>query len=116
MRTFRKLLPALLFFLIATLSLAQDERVWGTKKSGWQLATPAQRTDAFQLADQFKSYLDVSRSALQSNREVIRLARAAGFTEFTDAAQIKPGARLIVNNRDRAVILAIIGSDAITGG
>src|SRR3954447_24679801 len=116
MRTFRKLLPALLFYLIATLSLAQEESVWGTKKSGWQLATPAQRTEIFQLADQFKSYMDVSRSALQSNREVIRLAKGAGFAEFTDASQIKPGARLIINNRDRALILAIIGSEPITTG
>lgn len=116
MRLFRTLLPALLVAILVATTFAQDESVWGTKKSGWQLATPAQRTEAFQLADQFKSYLDVSRSALQSNREVIRLAKAAGFTEFTDAAQIKPGARLIVNNRDRALILAIIGSDAITAG
>lgn len=116
MRLFRTLLPALLVAILVATTFAQDESVWSTKKSGWQLATPPQRTEAFQLADQFKSYLDVSRSALQSNREVIRLARAAGFAEFTDAAQIKPGARLIVNNRDRAVILAIIGSDAITAG
>jgi aspartyl aminopeptidase len=44
---------------------------------------------------------------------VLRRARAAGFAEFTDASQIKPGARLIFPNRDRALILAVIGTEPI---
>jgi aspartyl aminopeptidase len=116
MRLFRTVLLTLFATTLTVPTFSQDDSVWGTKKSGWQLVTPAQRTEVFQLADQFKSYLDVSRSALQSNREVIRLARAAGFTEFTEAAQVKPGARLVVNNRDRALILVIIGSEPITSG
>src|SRR5206468_12979694 len=74
---------------------AQPERpsgsAWAAKKSGWQLLTPAQRTEAGQFAEDFKSYLRVAKTAMLSTREVVRLAKAAGFVEFTDAAQVKPG-------------------------
>ena len=89
---------------------------WSRKKSAWLLLTPAQRTQVQEFAEDYKGYLDIARSALGSTREVIRRARAAGFVEFTKAEQVKPGARLIVPNRDRSVILAIIGSDPIVDG
>lgn len=108
------ILVALLLF--TTICLAQDDSVWASKKSGWQLINSEQRTAVFQLTEDYKSYLRVAKSALTSTREVIRLARAAGFSEFTDAAQVKPGARLIINGRDRAIILAVVGSEPIVNG
>ncbi len=106
----------LVAILLCHLSLAQDGSVWTTKKSGWQLITPAQRAEVFDFAESFKSYLRVAKSALTSTREVIRMARAAGFAEFTDPSQVKAGARLIVNGRDRAVILVVVGSEPIVNG
>src|SRR6266404_5087929 len=90
--------------------------VWAAKKSGWQLLTPAQRTETGQFAEDFKSYLRVAKTAMLSTREVVRLAKAAGFVEFTDAAQVKPGARLILNNRDRAVVLTVVGTEPMLRG
>ena len=113
----RKLTASFLtLVLLGSICAAQEGSVWGTKKSGWQLINAAQRSDVFRFCDDFKAYLKVAKSALTSNREVIRLARAAGFSDFTDNAQVKPGARLIINGRDRAVILAAIGSDPIVTG
>jgi aspartyl aminopeptidase len=97
-------------------SLAQEGSVWAAKKSGWQLINPEQRTAVFRLAEDYKGYLAVARSALTSTREVMRLARAAGFNEFKEPGQVKPGARLIINGRDRALILAVIGSEQVTAG
>jgi aspartyl aminopeptidase len=96
---------------------AQDEGdAWGKKKSAWLLLTPTQHTQALDFAEDYKSYLNIARSALGSTREVIRRARAAGFTEFTKTEQVKSGARLIIPNRDRSLILAVIGTDPIVDG
>ena len=117
MRTIRHgLACALVCLLTGAGALGQDGSVWATKKSGWQLLSAPQRQEVFDYAEKYKSYLRAARTALTSTREVIRQARAAGFADFTEAAQVKPGARLIVNGRDRAVILAVIGREAITGG
>lgn len=111
----RVLLP--LIILIAAVSVsAQEKSVWSSRKSGWLLLDSTQKQDVNQFAEDYKSYLKVARSALTSTSEVLRLARAAGFQDFTSPSQVKPGSKLIFNNRDRAVILAVIGNDSLTSG
>src|SRR5262245_18356013 len=105
-----------LIVIASTLAGAQNGSVWETKKSAWQLLNADQLKDVFKFAEDYKTYLRVARSALTSAGEVIRLARASGFQDFHDRSQVKPGARLIFNNRDRAVILALVGSDPLTAG
>ncbi len=90
--------------------------VWEGKKSGWDLATADQRKEIFAFNESYKAYLRVARSAYFSTREVGREARAAGFIPFTDPAQVKPGARLIVNSRDRALMLVVVGTDPLAEG
>lgn len=121
LRNHRRLLSlAVLLTIAATLSTkisAQDEGdVWGKKKSSWLLLTPAERTKVQDFSEDYKNYLNIARSALGSTREVIRRACAAGFTEFTKPEQVKPGARLVIPNRDRSLILAVIGTDPIVDG
>src|ERR1700722_12439182 len=94
---------AILLTLVASFSAtisAQDEGdAWGKKKSSWLLLAPAERTQVQDFSEDYKTYLNVARSALGSTREVIRRARAAGFADFSKPDQVKPGARLIVPNR-----------------
>ena len=117
-RIFATLAAAVLLSTIfISAGTAQEEGdAWSKKKSSWLLLTPAERGQVKDFAEDYKSYLNVARTALTSTREVIRRAKAAGFVEFTDPRQIKPGARLILPNRDRGLILAVIGSQPITAG
>ena len=101
--------------LIST-AIAQEGSVWANRKSGWQQLTGNQRATVFEFGEAFKNYLRVAKSALTSTREVMRMARAAGFVDFKDAGQVKPGAKLIFNGRDRALVLAVIGNEAIIDG
>ncbi len=89
---------------------------WDGRKSGWEQLAAGQKDDVFRFAEEYKAYLKVARSALTSTREVMRLAKAAGFAEYTDAAQVKAGARLAIVAHDRAVILVIVGSEPIVSG
>src|SRR5262249_8047129 len=110
---------AIVAFLAASCSMpasAQDEGAWSDKKPAWVLLSAPQRAQALEFAEDYKSYMNVARSALTSTREVIRRAKAAGFTELTSPAQVKAGARLIIPDRDRALVLAIIGTDPIVDG
>jgi aspartyl aminopeptidase len=85
-------------------------------KSAWVTLTAEQKAKTFEFAAPFKDYLRHAKSASLSATELIRLAQAAGFTEFTSPDQVKPGARLILNNRGRAVLFAVIGTDPIEFG
>ena len=103
--------------LLTMAAAAQDAgSVWATKKSGWLLLTPAQKQEVTQFAENYKSYMSVAKTALTSTHEVMRMAQQAGFVGFTDPAQVKPGARLMVVNRERSLILAVIGSQPMVEG
>jgi aspartyl aminopeptidase len=106
----------LLTCLVSSIPAQDNGSAWSKKKPAWVLLSPAERTQAQDFTEDYKTYLNIARSALGSTKELIRRARAAGFTEFTKPEQVKPGARLILPNRDRALILAVIGSDAIVDG
>ncbi len=95
---------------------AQEASGWSGKKSSWLSLEGSQREQVFQFSDQYKDYLAVARTAQTSTTDVVRMAKAAGFVEFTKPEQVKPGARLILPARDRALILAVIGQQAITEG
>ena len=85
-------------------------------KSAWLQLTPQQKTEVMHFADPYKDYLRHAKSAELSDAELVRLAHAAGFEDFTSPAQVKPGARLILNNRHRSVLFAVIGADPIESG
>lgn len=116
-----KSLAAVLFALgvaVASELAAQEKSgsVWESRKSAWEQLTPGQRDEVFRFAEGYKAYLSAARTAEASAREVIRLAREKGFSEFTKADQVRPGARLYANGRDRALILVVLGSEPLTSG
>ncbi|HEY1249547.1 MAG TPA: peptidase M18 [Thermoanaerobaculia bacterium] len=116
------LVAASLLLAASTIGVAAEKEdkkssgYWDTKKSAWTALSPAQRDQVFKFADDYKAYLATARTAETSTREVIRLAKAAGFAEFKEFGQVKAGARLYVNGRDRAVILVVVGSDPMVSG
>jgi aspartyl aminopeptidase len=85
-------------------------------RSAWLMVTPEQRAQAFAFADPFKDYLRHAKSAALSSSELTRLAESAGFVDLTSPSQVRPGARLILRNRGRAVLFTVIGSDPIESG
>ncbi len=112
-------LTAALSIAAGTTSLAQEDKnegYWASKKSAWVGLTAPQRDQVFQFGEGYKAYLAAARTAGTSTREVLRLAKEAGFSEFKDAGQVKSGAKLWINGRDRAVILVVVGADPVVSG
>ena len=85
-------------------------------KSAWLTLTADEKALALQFAEPYKDYLRHAKSASLSEAELIRLAHAAGFEDFASPTQVKAGARLILSNRGRAVLFAVIGNDPIESG
>ncbi|WP_263415857.1 zinc-binding metallopeptidase family protein [Terriglobus albidus] len=112
---------AVIFAPLAALPLAAQEASLNpdgkvAARSAWLTLTAQQKSDVFAFAEPYKDYLRHAKSAGLSTAEFLRLAKAAGFSEFTSPSQIKPGAKLIFDNRDRALVFAIIGADPVETG
>ncbi|NBO69559.1 MAG: peptidase M18 [Bacteroidetes bacterium] len=103
----------LIFFLQFSL---HAQSIWNTKRSAWQSIEPKDRENIENYIDGYASYLDKARTELSSTKEFIDLLRSEGFALYSNSTQIKKGAKLIFNNRDRALIAVIIGEQSLIKG
>ncbi|MBZ5554495.1 MAG: peptidase M18 [Acidobacteriia bacterium] len=109
----------MVFLMLASTSTtgqAQDAGDWSAKKSGWQQLTEADRTVMDSLNGDFKRFLNASKTELMATREAIPRAESAGFEIFSEQTSVVPGKKLIFNNRDRALILVVVGREPLASG
>ena len=104
-------------FLIFILCISiQAQSVWNAKRSSWLSIDSKDRSSIDQYIKGYSSYLDKARTEITSTKELIEMLKKEGFSEYTNPSQIKSGAKLIFNNRNRALIAVRIGSEPINKG
>ena len=77
------------------------------------------RDVVMKYADDFKAFLGKAKSEMAFVREASRVAEANGFRkwEFKPApGSVKPGSRWYAVNRDRTIVLFVIGAEPIENG
>ena len=93
----------------------QEELLFKKKNAGLLLDEDAiKKCDKF--CEGYKSFLDSAKTEREAVVTSIQLAQANGFTEFDPKQELNPGDRIYYNNRGKAIILAIIGSEPIEEG
>ena len=104
-------------FLVFILCISiQAQSVWNAKRSSWLSIDSKDRSYIDQYIKGYSSYLDKARTEITSAKELIEMLKKEGFSEYTNPSQIKSGAKLIFNNRNRALIAVRIGSEPINKG
>lgn len=86
------------------------------RQDAWARIAPEDEGKVEALATEFKAFMNEARHDLLTVAESIRLARARGFRSFEQYDRLKPGDRVIFNNRDRSVIFAVVGRKPMTEG
>lgn len=71
---------------------------------------------ADEFCEGYKPFLDYSRTERDAVKYSIELATKAGFVEFDPDKSYKAGDRVYVNNRGKALMLAVIGTKGVTEG
>ncbi|MDF2568124.1 MAG: putative aminopeptidase [Oscillospiraceae bacterium] len=72
--------------------------------------------DADQFCDAYKSFLDIAKTEREAVDTAIERAKAKGFVEFDYRKKYAAGDKVFYNNRGKAVILAILGTESIENG
>ncbi len=72
--------------------------------------------DADSFADGYMSYLDASKTEREAVETALEMAKAGGFVEFDKNVRYPAGSKVYVNNRGKALILAVIGHKDIKEG
>lgn len=94
----------------------RDESLLYTQKHGYDTMDDMGKKAMHEYCEAYKAYLDAARTEREAVREAIRLAEARGFVEYQSGMLLQPGTKVYVNNRGKALILAVLGREAMDQG
>ena len=86
------------------------------RETGWKEVTPTDKEAIFAFCEGYKNYLDTGKTERRCVTEAIRLAQASGFVSAAEKETLKPGDKVWFNNREKNLVLAVIGSDDLENG
>jgi len=86
--------------------------------NAWLELDPPGREHVTRYAEDFKTFLGKAKSEMQFVREAVRFAESSGFRKWDPkvASGLKPGTRWYAVNRDRTIVLFVVGSEPMENG
>lgn len=86
------------------------------RKNGYELIDTEERISIEEYSKGYMSYLNASRTEREAVRNAIVMAKELGFIEYTPDMQLKAGSKVYLNNRGKALMLAVIGEKSLSDG
>lgn len=86
------------------------------QKNGYDLIDTAERIDAEKYCKAYMQYLNESRTEREAVDNAIQLAEKHGFVSYVPGMELKAGDKVYVNNRGKALMLAVIGKKSLKEG
>ncbi len=92
------------------------EKLFLEKKNAFLRMNDEEIEKCRKFCEGYKAFLDAGKTEREAAAFIEEKAKAAGFTEFDKAKQYKAGDKVYMVNREKAVILAVIGKEPIENG
>ena len=85
-------------------------------KNGYDRIDTEERLAVEAYCREYMDFLNTARTEREAVRFAIAAAKENGFTEFQPGRELKPGDRIWVSNRGKALMLAVIGTEPLDRG
>ena len=85
-------------------------------KNGYSRISSAQREEMETYCKDYMAFMDACKTEREATAWAVAEAEKQGFKPLTADAQVKPGDKYYLNNRGKAIILAVIGSESLSKG
>lgn len=82
----------------------------------WDKINEETKEEVFKLADDYKKFIDSSKTERLSINEIIRQAKDAGFKNFKEQDKINQGDKLYYVNKGKSAVLVVVGKEDIEKG
>ena len=92
------------------------ETLLAAPKNGYTRLTPAQRNEMNEYCKRYSAFMDACKTEREATAWTIRAAEMQGFKPLTPGAELKPGDKVYKNNRNKSLLLAVIGSASLNEG
>ena len=83
---------------------------------GFDRLTAAEEAEMNAYCEDYKAFLDASKTERECVFTAIRLAEKHGFAEYKRGMKLQPGDKVYYNNRGKAIMLAVIGTLPLSAG
>jgi aspartyl aminopeptidase len=93
-----------------------NEELIYKKKFIWEKISVEERGEVFELGEDYKSFIDASKTERLSIKEIIRRAEQQGFKPLDEFNELKTGDKVYYVNKRKSAVLAVIGKEKIENG
>lgn len=101
-----------------TYNIEELEKNLGYKRQNvWDKITDKQKADINSFTEDYRVFLSKVKTERETVSEIIKIARECGFSCLDEIkGKLKPGDKIFLSNREKAVILAVLGSEPLEEG
>ncbi|AEF95547.1 peptidase M18 aminopeptidase I [Desulfotomaculum nigrificans CO-1-SRB] len=94
----------------------KPEQLKYSRKNVWAQSSDAMRQEIMNFSEDYKHFLVAGKTERACVREIIKRAAAQGFKFIEQSNGLKPGDKIMMNNRGKALLLAVIGQQGLDNG
>ena len=92
------------------------ESLLAAPKNGFARITAEQRAEMEDYCKGYMAFMDACKTEREATAWAIAEAEKHGFKPFFPGMEAKPGDKIYYNNRDKAIALAVIGTESLAQG
>ena len=92
------------------------ESLLAAPKNGYATLTAAQREEMNAYCKRYAAFLDACKTEREATAWAVKVAEEHGFRPLVPGMELKPGDKVYRNNREKAIMLAVIGSESLNEG
>lgn len=92
------------------------DQLFYEQKHGYDLIDVTERLKLEAYAEDYKAFLNTSRTEREAVKEAVRQAEAAGFVPYEVGMELPAGTKVYKNNRGKSLLLAVIGAEPLSKG
>ncbi len=92
------------------------EALLETPKNGYVNLTAEQRQQMNDYCQRYSAFMDACKTEREATAWTVALAEKNGFQPLVPGMKLNPGDKVYRNNRDKSILLAVIGSETMNEG
>ena len=92
------------------------ESLLAAPKNGFARISAEDRAEMESYCKRYMAFMDECKTEREATSWAVREAEKRGFRPFAPGMDVKPGDKIYYNNRDKAIALAVIGTESLAHG
>ena len=92
------------------------ESLLAAPKNGYARITAEQRAEMEAYCKRYMAFMDACKTEREATTWTVAEAEKNGFKPFTPGMDAKPGDKIYLNNRNKSIMLAVIGKKSLAEG